>query len=69
MAVSELHRNKPEGVEDPYTPDGIANPVWATDQDDIYNDHTMSYTWNTTYPEKMRRVEAKPGSGEREHSL
>ena len=69
MAVSELHRNKPEGVEDPYTPDGIKDPVQATDKDDIYNDHTMSYTWNTTYPEKMRRVEAKPGSGEREHSL
>jgi transketolase len=69
MAVSELHRNKPAGVEDPYTPNGIENPVQATDKDDIYNDHTMSYTWNTAYPEKMRRVEAKPGSGEREHSL
>lgn len=69
MAVSELHRIKPEGVEDPYTPNGISNPVLATDKDDIYNDHTMSYTWNTTYPEKMRRVEAKSGCGDREHSL
>lgn len=69
MAVSELYDNKPEGVEDPYTPNGIENPVLATQKDDIYNDHTMSHTWNTTYPEKMRRVEAEPGSGEREHSL
>ena len=54
-AVAELHRHKPEGIEDPYTPIG--------------NDHTFSYTWNTTYPEKMRRVEAKSGSSEREHRV
>lgn len=64
-AVTEMHANKPEGVEDPYTPNGIENPVRPTEQDDINNDHTFSYTWNTTYPEKMRRVEATPGSGER----
>lgn len=63
-AVNELNANKPEGIEDPYTPGGIENPTLPTDKDDIGNDHTFSYTWKTTYPEKMRRVEAKPGSSE-----
>lgn len=68
-AVNELHQSKPEGVDDPYTPDGIENPVLPTDQDDINNDHTFSYTWNPTYPEQMRRVDAQSGSGEREHKV
>ncbi len=68
-AVAELHKCKLEGVEDPYTPDGIENPVQPTEKDDIGNDHTFSYTWNTSYPEKMRRVEAKSGSSEREHTV
>lgn len=68
-AVNELHEHMPEGVEDIYTPDGIKNPVLPTEQDDIGNDHTFSYTWNTDYPEKMRRVAAKPGTDEREHRL
>ena len=68
-AVNELHKCKPEGTEDPYTPDGIETPVLPTEHDDIGNDHTFSYTWNPTYPEKMRRVEAKPGSGDKEHRL
>lgn len=64
-AVNELHQSKPEGVEDIYTPNGIENPMLPTEQDDIGNDHTFTYTWNTTYEEKMRRVEAKSGSNER----
>lgn len=68
-AVNELQEHMPEGVEDIYTPDGIKNPVLPTEQDDIGNDHTFSYTWNTDYPEKMRRVAAKPGTDEREHRL
>ena len=64
-AVTEMHAKKPVGVEDPYTPNGIETPVLPTEQDDINNDHTFTYTWNTTYPEKMRRVEAVSGSGER----
>ncbi len=64
-AVTELHRNKPEGVEDPYTPNGIETPVFPTEEDDINNDHTFTYTWDTTYPEKMRRVSAPSGKGER----
>ena len=68
-AVNELHQNKPDGVEDPYTPEGIENPKIPTEQDDIGNDHTFTYTWNTSYPEKMRRVAAKSGSCEREHNI
>lgn len=68
-AVHELHQSKPEGVEDPYTPNGIENPVLPTADDDIGNDHTFSYTWYTEYPEKMRRVAAEPGKGEREKNL
>lgn len=63
-AVNELHQSKPEGVTDPYTPDGIKNPQLPREGDDIGNDHTFTYTWETGYPEKMRRVEAKPATGE-----
>ena len=69
MAVVEMHKKKPDGVVDPYTPNGIENPAHPTEADDINKDHTYSYTWNTTYPEKMRRVEAPSGSGEREHQI
>ena len=69
MAVTELFESKPEGVDDPYTPNGIEKPVHPTADDDINNDHTFTYTWNTTYPEKMRRVEARSGSNEREHKI
>lgn len=68
-AVTELHAAKPEGVTDPYTPDGIENPVRPAPGDDIFRDHTFTYTWNTRYPEKMRRVEAQPGSADREHKI
>ena len=51
-AVTELHKNKPDGVEDIYTPDGIENPVMPTDKDDIYNDHTTSATWKPTWMNK-----------------
>lgn len=68
-AVNELHRNKPEGIEDPYTPNGIENPVIPQENDDIGNDHTFSATWNTSYPEQMRRVDAKSGTAEKVHKL
>ncbi len=48
-AVTELHRNKPDGVADPYTPDGIENPVTPDENADIYNDHTMSATYKPTW--------------------
>lgn len=33
-AVTELHQSKPEGVEDPYTPNGIENPMLPTEKDE-----------------------------------
>lgn len=42
MAVTELHRQKPCGVEDIYTPDGIPSPQEPDESADIGNDHTMS---------------------------
>ena len=68
-AVNELHAIKPEGVVDPYTPNGIEDPVIVQPGDDIGNDHTFSYTWKTSYPEHMRRVDAKAGSDEAVHSV
>ena len=68
-AVTELHRIIPAGVVDPYTPNGIENPASPTENDDICNDHTFSHTWPTSYPEKMRRVNAKSGSHEQVHNL
>ena len=68
-AVNEKNKKKPVGVEDPYTPNGIENPVLVQPGDDIGNDHTFSHTWNTRYPEKMRRVIAKSGSGEAVHRV
>ena len=68
-AVTELHNIKPEGCEDPYTPNGIENPILPSEKDDVYNDHTFSYTWITSYPEKMRRVDAKIGTSEKVHNV
>lgn len=65
-AVTELHERKPEGVEDPYTPNGIADPQKPGEGADIFNDHTFSSTWHTSYPEKMRRVDTPCGSWEGE---
>lgn len=68
-AVNELHKIKPNGVDDPYTPYGISNPQLPTPKDDIYNDHTFSHTWKPEYPEKMRRVDAKVGTNEKIHNI
>lgn len=48
-AVTELHETKPEGVADPYTPNGIANPTKPDKNADIGNDHTTSAGWHPTY--------------------
>lgn len=49
LAVTELHKIKPEGVEDIYTPNGIANPTPVPEDADIYNDHTTTATWHPTW--------------------
>ena len=48
-AVNALHENKPEGVEDPYTPDGIENPVLPGEDADTKWDHTMCETYHPTW--------------------
>lgn len=48
-AVTELHKIKPDGVTDPYTPNGIENPVRPDENADIFNDHTMSATYKPTW--------------------
>lgn len=48
-AVTELHASKPDGVIDPYTPNGIAEPVKPEPGADIGNDHTTSAGWHPSY--------------------
>lgn len=48
-AVTELFKNKPDGAEDPYTPNGIENPQLPTEDDDVNDDHTASTGWHPTY--------------------
>ena len=50
-AVNELHAAMPEGVVDPYTPNGIENPVLPDKNADI-GDHTTSASWHPTYISK-----------------
>ena len=69
MAVTELYKTKPDGVTDPYTPNGIEASVYPKTNDDIGNDHTFTATWNPQYPEQMRREEAKSGSNESTHKV
>lgn len=49
LAVNELHKIKPEGAEDIYTPNGVDNPTPVPDDADIYNDHTTTATWHPTW--------------------
>jgi transketolase len=53
-AVTELHKQKPEGAIDVYTPNGIENPNLNTELDG--KDHTMTETWNPEFLDKPRRV-------------
>lgn len=53
-AVTELHKVKPEGVEDIYTPNGIENPNLNTELDG--SDHTMTETWKPDFLQTPRRV-------------
>ena len=53
-AVNELYEEKPEGIEDPYTPKGIENPALPGKDADIYHDHTTTSTWHPSYPVRKR---------------
>lgn len=48
-AVSELHAAKPDGVVDPYTPNGIPDPTLPEPGADIGCDHTTSAGWKPSY--------------------
>ncbi len=52
QAVLCLHKSKPAGVEDPYTPDGIESPTVIPEDADVYKDHTTSATWHPTWMKK-----------------
>lgn len=56
-AVTELHQCKPEGVIDPYTPNGIKTPALPDENADIFHDHTTTYTWKPNFPERKVSVE------------
>ena len=49
LAVTELHKCKPEGLEDPYTPNGIENPDMPGEDADIHSDHTLGETFRPTW--------------------
>ncbi len=48
QAVSELHTAKPEGVVDPYTPEGISNPK-TCDESDSSREYTLSATYHPSW--------------------
>lgn len=48
-AVNALHECKPEGVEDPYTPQGVKAPTLPGPDADIYRDHTTGSTYHPTW--------------------
>lgn len=52
MAVTELHAQKPDGVIDVYTPNGIENPQRPDENADMGNDHTMSAEYHPEYPKR-----------------
>ena len=69
VAVRELRDSLPDGIVDPYASNSImlqARPEAAAEIDD---DHTLSKSWKPSYPERMRRVEARPGTDERVHAV
>jgi transketolase len=49
QAVNELHKCKPEGVEDPYTPNGIENPAFPGEDAELNRDHTVGETFRPTW--------------------
>ena len=55
-AVNELYAAKPQGIEDPYTPGGIPNPVLPEEGADIGNDHTMTAGYHPRFPVRTERA-------------
>ena len=57
-AVNELHENMPDGVKDPYTPDGA--PKTEPEIEELGTGWAFTETWKPSYPEQMRRVSVEP---------
>ena len=55
-AVAQLHRCKPAGVEDPYTPDGFADPRMPENEGELLSNHTTGETFKPTWF-KLQEVE------------
>ena len=68
-AVRELHERIPSGVVDPYASSGIMRVARPENDGEIVDDHALSSSWKSSYPEQMRRVEARPGTDERVHAV
>lgn len=51
-AVCELHAVKPEGVTDPYTPEGIPSPCPIPEDADIKLKHILTETYHPTFFKK-----------------
>lgn len=66
-AIYELHQNKPDGVDDPYTPNGVQKPELHLEE--LGSKWTFTETWNSSYPEQMRRVYAEPRTGDVVHKV
>ena len=66
-AVNELHAKKPEGVEDPYTPNGM--PRTEAKISELGTGWAFTETWHPTYAEQMKRVYAEPRTREPIHSV
>ena len=66
-AVYELHQKKPEGIVDPYTPEGVLPPDLKIDE--LGRKWAFTETWKTNYPEPMVRVYAEPRTEEAVHSV
>lgn len=66
-AVNELHRIKPEGVTDPYTQKDI--PDAKPHIEELGDRWAFTETWKPNYPEKMKRVYAKPRTNQTIYSV
>ena len=69
VAVRELCDAIPDGVVDPYASSVIMREARPENDGETADDHALSSSWKTTYPEQMRRVEARPGTDERVHAV
>lgn len=48
-AVNELHSSKPQGIEDPYTPNGVTCLCQPDGDGDAYDGHTMWATYRPSF--------------------